>query len=325
MQWGIEPAGLIGHSMGEYTAACLAGVFSLADALALVTTRARLFGTVAEGAMLSVPLGSPELAPLLGTELSIAASNGPQLSVASGPVAAIEALRRTLAARGVESSRLRINVAAHSKLLEPILPEFHAFVRRLDLRPPTIPVASNLTGTWMTEADATDPEYWVRHLRQTVRFADGLRALTQARRERAARGGPGPYAGHPRAAAGGRWPRWSLTSMPHPDEPVDDAAHMLAALGRLWIAGVEVDWARLHAGESRAARRASHLSVRAGAALDRPTAGGSRAGRRPPAQPMTCATGSPSPPGGGPRRWHPATRWTGRSWSSPTARRWFAH
>ncbi len=88
-------------------------------------------------------------------------------------------MRRTLAARGVESSRLRINVAAHSQLLEPILPEFHAFVRRLDLRPPTIPVASNLTGTWMTEADATDPDYWVRHLRQTVRFADGLRALTQ--------------------------------------------------------------------------------------------------------------------------------------------------
>ncbi len=200
--------------------------------------------------MLSVPLGTAELAPLLGTELSIAASNGPQLSVASGPVAAIEALRRTLAERGVESSRLRINVAAHSKLLEPILPEFHAFVRRLDLRPPTIPVASNLTGTWMTEADATDPDYWVRHLRQTVRFADGLRALTQPDASVLLEVGPGRTLATLARQQGGAGPA-ALTSMPHPDEPVDDAVHMLSALGRLWIAGVGVDWARLHAGEPR--------------------------------------------------------------------------
>ena len=122
MHWGIEPAALIGHSMGEYTAACLAGVFYLADALALVTTRARLFETLTDGGMLSVPLGAGELEPLLGTELSIAAANGPALSVASGPVAAIERLMRALAGRGMESSRLRVDVAAHSKLLEPILP-----------------------------------------------------------------------------------------------------------------------------------------------------------------------------------------------------------
>ncbi len=250
MHWGIEPAGLIGHSMGEYTAACLAGVFSPADALALVTTRARLFETVAEGAMLSVPLGAAELEPLLGTELSIAAANGPALSVASGPATAIERLMRTLTARGVESSRLRINVAAHSKLLEPILPEFRAFVRRLDLRPPVIPVASNLTGTWMTEADATDPDYWVRHLRQTVRFADGLRALQQGDASVLLEVGPGRTLATLARQQGGTPPP-ALTSMPHPDEPVDDAVHMLSALGRLWIAGVEVDWVRLHEGDAR--------------------------------------------------------------------------
>ena len=250
MHWGIEPAGLIGHSMGEYTAACLAGIFSLADALALVTTRARLFETVTEGAMLSVPLGATELEPLLGSELSVAAANGPSLSVASGPVPAIERLMGTLAARGVESSRLRINVAAHSKLLEPILPEFHAFVRRLDLRAPVIPVASNLTGTWMTEADATDPDYWVRHLRQTVRFAEGLRALTQPDASVLLEVGPGRTLATLARQQGGT-PPVVLTSMPHPDERVDDAAHMLAALGRLWISGVEVDWARLHEGEAR--------------------------------------------------------------------------
>ena len=250
MHWGVEPAGLIGHSMGEYTAACLAGVFSLADALALVTTRARLFETVAKGAMLSVPLGASELAPLLGTELSIAAANGPMLSVASGPVAAIERLMRTLSARGVESSRLRINVAAHSQLLEPILPEFHAFVRRLDLRPPVIPIASNLTGTWMTEADATDPEYWVRHLRQTVQFSDGLGALTRGDTSVLLEVGPGRTLATLARQQGGSAPV-TVTSMPHPDEQVDSAAYMLASLGRLWIAGIEVDWARLHEGEPR--------------------------------------------------------------------------
>ena len=250
MHWGIEPAGLIGHSMGEYTAACLAGVFSLADALALVTTRARLFETVPEGAMLSVPLAAADLEPLLGTDLSIAAANGPELSVASGAVAAIEALRQKLAARGVDSSRLRINVAAHSRLLEPILPEFHAFVRRLDLRPPVIPVASNLTGTWMTEDDATDPDYWVRHLRQTVRFGDGLRALAQPDTSVLLEVGPGRTLATLARQQGGQAPA-VLTSMPHPDEPVDDAAFMLSALGRLWIAGVEVDWSRLHEGERR--------------------------------------------------------------------------
>ena len=250
MHWGIEPSGLIGHSMGEYTAACLAGVFSLADALALVTTRARLFETVAEGAMLSVPLGAGELSPLLGTDLSIAAANGPMLSVASGPVAAIERLMRTLSARGVESSRLRINVAAHSQLLEPILPEFHAFVRRLDLRPPVIPLASNLTGTWMTEADATDPEYWVRHLRQTVRFSDGLGALMRTDASVLLEVGPGRTLTTLARQQGGS-PPVTLTSMPHPDEPADETAYMLASLGRLWISGIEVDWARLHEGEPR--------------------------------------------------------------------------
>jgi acyl transferase domain-containing protein len=136
---GIEPSALIGHSMGEYTAACLAGVFSLRDALALVTKRAQLFETVEEGAMLSVPLPAAELLGLLESSVSIAAVNAPTLAVASGPVEAIERLKRRLAERGVECSRLRINVAAHSALLEPVLGEFRTFVRSLSLSAPTVP------------------------------------------------------------------------------------------------------------------------------------------------------------------------------------------
>ena len=240
--------------------------------------------------MLSVPLGTAELTPLLGTELSIAASNGPQLSVASGPVAAIEALRRTLAARGVESSRLRINVAAHSKLLEPILPEFHAFVRRLDLRAPTIPVASNLTGTWMTEADATDPDYWVRHLRKRCDSPTDSR-VDAADASVLLEVGPGrtlATLARQQVALARR-----LTSMPHPDEPVDDAAHAL----RAWTA---VDRGGRSGLGAAACGRATPARGSSTYPFERDVTGSTTAGRASPGArscaPKTCATGSPSHP-----------------------------
>ena len=202
LHWGITPAGLIGHSMGEYTAACLAGVFSLRDALALVCTRARLFETVSESAMLSVPLGAGELQGFLGAELSIAAANAPALSVASGPVSAIEHLSRTLAARGIESSRLRINVAAHSRLLEPILGEFRAFVRQLDLRPPTLPVVSNLNGRVDDRGGSDGPGVLGAAPARDGSLLGRPADPDSGRRHRPARGGPGPHAGHARPAAG---------------------------------------------------------------------------------------------------------------------------
>lgn len=248
--WGIVPTALIGHSMGEYTAACLAGVFSLQDALALVTMRGRLFEGVKPGAMLSVPLAAAELEPLLGPDLSIAAINAPELAVASGTLPAIERLEQLLAARGFETSRLRINVAAHSALLAPILTDFHAFVRRLELQAPRIPVASNLTGTWLTEAEATDPEYWVRHLRQTVRFSEGIQALTGDRTSVLMEVGPGrTLAALARLQAGAASP--TLSSMPAHDEGGHDATFLRTALGRLWLLGVPVDWERVQHGQRR--------------------------------------------------------------------------
>jgi acyl transferase domain-containing protein len=250
--WGITPDAMIGHSMGEYTAAHLAGVFSLPDALTLVAFRGRLFETLPPGAMLSVPLPESELVPLLGGELSLAAVNAPGLSLASGPVEAIERLERSLLAREVEGQRLHISVAAHSAMLEPILAEFGAFFRTIDLREPQARFVSNLSGTWITPQEASNPEYWVRHLRHTVRFADGIGELVRDPARILLEVGPGRTLAtlakqHPDRPA----TQLVLPSMRHPDDPRDDQAMALLALGRLWGRGVSPDWKAFWSGEDR--------------------------------------------------------------------------
>ncbi|MGH9855298.1 MAG: type I polyketide synthase, partial [Blastocatellia bacterium] len=177
MSWGIRPHAMIGHSLGEYVAACLAGVFSLEDALSLVVLRAELFERLPRGGMLSVPLAEREARLFMDQRLSIAANNAPSQCVVSGPVEAIEDMAKKLASKEVEFRRIQIDVAAHSQMVTPMLAEFTRFVESLELNPPTIAYVSNVTGTWITEAQATDPSYWQRHLRQTVRFADGLEEL----------------------------------------------------------------------------------------------------------------------------------------------------
>ena len=252
MSWGIKPQAMIGHSMGEYTAACLAGVFSVENALALVTVRGRLFERLAEGGMLSVPLAAEELRPMLPPELSIAAVNAPELCVASGPVKAIETLERALATQEIDCRRIHINVAAHSAMLEPILQEFGAFVRRISLSAPKMPFVSNVTGTWITDADATDPSYWVRHLRQTVRFADGVGELLADPRRVLLEVGPGRTLTTLARQHSAKQPSHGIyPSMRHPDEQVSDVAFALGAVGRLWTHGVEVDWRALHGEERR--------------------------------------------------------------------------
>ncbi|MFN9453391.1 MAG: amino acid adenylation domain-containing protein [Gemmatimonadota bacterium] len=250
--WGVEPTAMIGHSMGEYTAAHLAGVFSLEAGLRLVHVRGTLFETLPTGGMLSVPLSAEALAPLLGDELSLAAVNGPALCVASGPVAAIAALERTLAQREVQTRRVHIEVAAHSSMLEPILAEFLAFLRTVRFAVPRTPFVSNLSGTWITPAEATSPEYWVRHLRETVRFSDGVQELFADASRILLEVGPGRTLASLAGQHPGR-PRDQpvLQSMRHPDDATDDVAFALLVAGRLWANGATLDWAGLHGGEAR--------------------------------------------------------------------------
>ncbi len=256
MAWGVRPKALLGHSLGEYVAACLAGVLPLDDAAALVAVRGRLLEGLPPGAMLAVPLPPGEVEPLLVDGLALAAVNGPARTVVSGPPAAVAALEELLAGRGVAGRRLATSHAFHSSMIDPVLPAFAAEVRKVRLAPPSIPYLSNLTGTWIRPGEATDPEYWVRHLRETVLFAPALAELLSDPTLVLLEAGPGrTLAGAARQAlpavparqGGGLVALPSLP--PTPDAP--EAAFALLTLGRLWAAGVEVDWPALHAGTRR--------------------------------------------------------------------------
>ncbi|WP_159978968.1 MULTISPECIES: type I polyketide synthase [unclassified Novosphingobium] len=253
MAWGVTPGAMIGHSSGEYAAAHLAGVLSLSDALTIVRARGRLFETVPGGAMLSVPMAEADIVPLLSPELSIAAVNGPKLAVVSGPAAAIAAFAEELAAREVETQTVGISVAAHSAMLDPILDAFRKVLATVRFSPPSLAFVSNLTGDWITAAQATDPEYWVTHLRQPVRFTDGLARLLGDPDRVLLEVGPGRVLSslarqHPDRNAD----LPVLNSLPHKDERKSgDLAHVLDTLGNLWAAGVTPDWDAYWAAERR--------------------------------------------------------------------------
>jgi amino acid adenylation domain-containing protein/non-ribosomal peptide synthase protein (TIGR01720 family) len=247
MEWGVKPAALLGHSVGEYVAAVLAEVFTFEDALALVAVRGRLMQRQAPGAMLSVPLPLVDLLPRLPRELSVAAVNGPRMVVVSGPSAVVAELEEQLAAEGVEGRRLHTSHAFHSHLLEPAIAPFRDEVARVLRREPKIPFLSNVTGTWITAEEATDPGYWARHLRQTVRFGDGLAELFRDPERVLLEVGPGRtlvslVREHPERPAG----MVVVASLRHPREEEDDAEALLGAFGRLWLAGVQPDWTGHH-------------------------------------------------------------------------------
>ncbi len=250
MSWGVRPAALIGHSMGENAAACLAGVLSFADAIDLVLLRGRLFDTVPPGGMLSVPLPEEALRPRLGADLDLASVNAPGLCVVSGPDAALDRLAAELAAEGVEAGRIAIDIAAHSRMLEPILEDFGAFLRRIALAPPQIPVISNLSGRPLSAAEATDPAYWVGHLRNTVAFARGLRHLAEGPPRVFLEVGPGKALSS-LVQANGVPANRILNSLRHPDQQVADDLWFVTALARLWALGVPVDWAPIWGGARR--------------------------------------------------------------------------
>lgn len=247
--WGIEPHALIGHSIGEYVAACLASVFSLKDALALIALRGRLMQALPAGAMLAVLL--PEQALVLPADISLAAVNGPSHCVVSGPLAAIDALRRQLAERGVECRALHTSHAFHSAMMEPVMMAFTTYVGAIHLQAPQIPYVSNVTGTWITAAEATDTAYWARHLRQTVRFAQGLDELLKEPELILLEMGPGHTLSTFVRQYPGKIRQVVLPSIRHPHEAQSDLAFLLKTVGRFWLAGGQADWADFYADERR--------------------------------------------------------------------------
>jgi acyl transferase domain-containing protein len=253
---GIRPAAMIGHSIGEYVAACLAGVLSLQDALFLVALRGRLMDQLKSGAMLAVSLPEEEVLPLLGARLSLAAHNSMSDCVVSGPTDDIGDLQRSLTEQQIPCQALRVSRASHSQMLEPVLAQFTHAVSKLRLHPPTLPYISNLTGQWITEQEATDPEYWTRHWRQTVRFAEGIQLLLDVPAPILLEVGPGRslstlaqrmvdrYCSLYALRHGSAQPWLILSSLRHPQAPVSDVAFLLNTCGRLWCAGVAIDWSQ---------------------------------------------------------------------------------
>jgi acyl transferase domain-containing protein/acyl carrier protein len=247
MSWGIEPTAMIGHSVGEFVAACLADVFTLPAALELVATRGRLVQSMPAGSMLALPLSEDEVAPVLSDELSLAAVNAPRATVVAGPTSAVQALRELLERTGVQGTMLQTSHAFHSAMLDPIVDEMGISAKRAGPGSPTRRIVSTLTGTWLTAEEATSPTYWANQLRGTVRFAQACQ-IVESTNAILLEVGPGR----------------ALTTLAKQTVPsmrgvaslgrsgrLSDGQALASALGQLWAAGAKVDWAALHAGDRR--------------------------------------------------------------------------
>src|SRR5450755_4344775 len=250
--WGVQPRAMVGHSIGEYVAACLAGVFSLEDAAAVVAARGRLVQAMPRGAMLAVVLPEQETAAWLGEDLCVAAVNSTALTVVSGPAAAVDGLQRRLKDAGVACRRLHTSHAFHSPAMDAAVAPLVDEIGKVDLHAPRIPFLSNVTGTWITDEQATSPEYWGTHLRQPVRFRDAIGQLLGDPAMLMVEVGPGDtLSSFVRRHQAWEDGRTVLGSMRHPKDGADDREYLLASLGALWSAGAAVDWDGFYQGAQR--------------------------------------------------------------------------
>ena len=255
MSWGIRPVAMVGHSVGEYVAACVAGVFSLEDALRLIGARCRLMQDLPRGSMLAIRKDEATVAQLIADrpDLDLAAVNSPQLCVVSGPDAAIDSIIQKLDSEKIVSRRLATSHAFHSRMVEPALAPFAEVVRTIEFAEPSIPYVSTLTGKWITLDEVSKPEYWTSQLRRTVRFADAVREILKTPERIMLEVGPaetlvplirqiaGPGAAAPAA----------LSSLGSARDNTPDDKAVLNALGSLWAAGANPDWNAFHAGYRR--------------------------------------------------------------------------
>ncbi|MHC5733447.1 aminotransferase class III-fold pyridoxal phosphate-dependent enzyme [Nostoc sp.] len=250
--WGVKPQGMIGHSIGEFVAACIAGVFTLEDALMLVVNRGRFMWELPQGAMLSVRLPAKEVEPRLSAELAIAAINSPSLCVVSGPTEAIAALQKQLESEEVVCRRLHTSHAFHSPMMDDIIAPFAEVVRKVKLLPPQIPFVSTVTADWITAQQATDPMYWATHLRQTVRFAEGVQTLWQQPERVLLEVGPRiTTTTLARQQAKDIKQQIAIPSLSDNAENEAEWTALLKAVGQLWLAGLSINWSNFYQRETR--------------------------------------------------------------------------
>ncbi len=240
MSWGVQPQSMLGHSIGEFVAACIAGVFSLEDALALVAARGELMQALPAGGMLSVRMPEPEVRARLNGRLSLAAVNSPSLCVVSGPFDALDSLEQQLGREGIACRRLVTSHAFHSAMMDPIIEPFTARVAQMRLHAPQMPYVSSVSGQWITETEATDPAYWAKHFRQAVQFSGGVAELRRNADRILLEVGPGNVLSTlARQQAGDQV---VISSLSDGFSGQGDAASLMNALGALWLAGVQPDW-----------------------------------------------------------------------------------
>ncbi len=252
LSWGVKPAALIGHSIGEYVAATLAGVFTLEDALRLLSVRARLIGALPGGSMLAVRLESKAVEAMLPPGAALAAINSARSCTISGPEEILKTLQQELEVRKVPSRFLATSHAFHSAMMEPMLPEFLAAVRATPWSEPKIPWVSTCTGDWIRAEDLAEPSYWGRQLRFTVHFAAGFDLIIKDAPKAILEVGPGQaltqlILQHPEKS---KLPV-VCSSLNPSAEPADELAFILQSLGKLWAAGVNPDWQGFFTNEKR--------------------------------------------------------------------------
>jgi acyl transferase domain-containing protein/acyl carrier protein len=252
ISWGVRPTALLGHSIGEYVAACLAGVFSLEDALELIAVRGHLISRLPGGSMLAVSMSENDIVPFVDDEISLAAVNGPELCVVSGEVEAVRALVRKLHQSEVDYRYLHTSHAFHSHMMDAVMDEFYARLRKVHFEPPRIPIVSTVTGKQVSADEIQNPEYWLKNLRQPVRFSDGLEELMKVPDRIFLEVGPGRTLSTLAQQHTARLKEHIiLSSIPHPYENQSDFGFILNTLGRMWLAGLSVDWSGYYGNERR--------------------------------------------------------------------------
>jgi acyl transferase domain-containing protein len=247
--WGVIPQATIGHSIGEFVSACLAGVFRLEDALLLVANRGRMMWDLPRGSMLSVRLSAAELELQLSGELAIAAINGPALCVVSGAVAEVESLRSKLEMQEIACRLLHTSHAFHSSMMDSIVETFGDVVSQVKLSPPQIPFVSTVTGDWITDNQAMDPVYWATHLRNTVQFAPGIKTIWQQPERVLLEVGPRTTTATLARQQAKATQQVAISSLS--DAPNNEWVSLLQAAGQLWLAGVSIDWDKFEGDEIR--------------------------------------------------------------------------
>ncbi len=246
--WGVQPQTMMGHSIGEYVAACVAGVFSLEDALQLVAARGRLIQALPSGSMLAVSLGEEDILPYLNKNCSLAAVNNPGQCVIAGPHDVIASLQERLLADKKHCTLLKTSHAFHSLMLDPVLDEFKDIVEGIKRHAPKIPFVSNVTGTWISDEQAMSADYWVKHLRNTVRFADGVKILLADDACIALEVGPGNVL--TKLIKANLAQARVVSSSKLASDQREDEELITQALAVLWSQGVKIDWQAVHKEET---------------------------------------------------------------------------